>query len=50
MKVEAAVLGSPSLISLMVSVDIKHHDRRTILTLYYCERQSHETVATDHNV
>ena len=25
MKVEGAVLGSPSLISLMVSVDVKHH-------------------------
>ena len=25
MKVEVAVLGSPSLISLMVSVDVKHH-------------------------
>ena len=24
-KVEVAVLGSPSLISLMVSVDVKHH-------------------------
>ena len=27
-KAEVAVLGSPSLISLMVSVDIKHHERR----------------------
>ena len=27
-KVEVAVLGSPSLISLMVSVDVKHHERR----------------------
>ena len=27
MKVEMAVLGSPSLISLMVSVDVKHHER-----------------------
>ena len=25
-KVEVAVLGSPSLISLMVSVDVKHHE------------------------
>ena len=25
MKVEVAVLGSPSLINLMVSVDVKHH-------------------------
>ena len=25
MKVEVAVLGSPSLVSLMVSVDVKHH-------------------------
>ena len=29
MTVEVAVLGSPCLISLMVSVDIKHHERRT---------------------
>ena len=28
MKVEVAVLGSPSLIRLMVSVDVKHHERR----------------------
>ena len=28
MKVEMAVLGSPSLISLMVSVDVQHHERR----------------------
>ena len=28
MKVEVAVLGSPSLISLMVSVDVKQHERR----------------------
>ena len=27
MKVEVAVLGSPSLISLMVSVDVKQHER-----------------------
>ena len=27
-KVEAAVLGSQSLISLMVSVDVKHHGKR----------------------
>ena len=27
-KVELAVLGSPSLISLVVSVDVKHHERR----------------------
>ena len=26
--VEVAALGSPSLISLMVSVDVKHHERR----------------------
>ena len=30
-KVEVAVLGSPSLISLMVSVDVNHHERRSIL-------------------
>ena len=29
MTVEVAVLGSPSLISLMVSVAVKHHERRT---------------------
>ena len=28
-KVEVVVLGSPSLISLMVSVDIKHHEKKT---------------------
>ena len=28
MKVEVAALGSPSLISLMLSVDVKHHERR----------------------
>ena len=28
MKVEVDVLGSPSLISLMVSVDVKHHEIR----------------------
>ena len=28
MKVEVAVLGSPSLISLMVSVDVKRYERR----------------------
>ena len=28
MKVEVAVLGSPSLISLMVSVDVQHHERK----------------------
>ena len=28
MKVEVAVLGSPSLKSLTVSVDVKHHERR----------------------
>ena len=27
-KVEVAVLGSPSLISPMVSADVKHHERR----------------------
>ena len=27
-EVEVAVLGSPSLISLRVSVDVKHHERR----------------------
>ena len=27
-KVEVAVLGSPSLISLMVSVDVKHHQKK----------------------
>ena len=27
-KVEVAVLGSPSLISLMVSVDVKHHENK----------------------
>ena len=29
MKVEVAVLGSPSLTGLMVSVDVKHHTLRT---------------------
>ena len=28
MKVEVAVLGSPSLISLIVSVDVKQHERK----------------------
>ena len=28
MKVEVAVLGSPSLISLMVSVDVKHYQKK----------------------
>ena len=28
MKIEVAALGSPSLISLMVSVDVKQHERR----------------------
>ena len=27
-KVEVAALGSPSLISLMISVNVKHHERR----------------------
>ena len=31
MKVEVAVLGSPSLIVLMVSVDVKQHKTRTAL-------------------
>ena len=31
MKVEVAVLGSLSLISLVVSVDVKRHDRRSRL-------------------
>ena len=30
MKVEVVFLGSPSLISLLVSVDVKHHERRTL--------------------
>ena len=29
MKVEVDVLGSPSLISLMVSADVKQHERKT---------------------
>ena len=28
MKVEVVVPGSPSLVGLMVSVDVKHHERR----------------------
>ena len=28
MKVEVAVLGSPSLISLKVSMDVKNHERK----------------------
>ena len=35
MKVEVAVLGSPSLISLMVSVDIKQHLKNRVQEL--CE-------------
>ena len=35
-KVEVAVLGSPSLISLMVSVDVKHHERITTVS-FPCE-------------
>ena len=31
MKVEVDVLGSPSLISLMVSVDVIQHEKRTAL-------------------
>ena len=30
MKIVVAVLGSPSLISLVVSVDVKHHKRRRV--------------------
>ena len=30
MKVELAVLGSPSLTSLMISVAVKNHERRTM--------------------
>ena len=30
MKVEVAVLGSPSLIALMVSVDVKQHSERSL--------------------
>ena len=35
MKVEVAVLGSPSLVSLMVSVDIKQHLKNRVQEL--CE-------------
>ena len=39
-KVEVAVLDAPSLISLMVSVDVKHHERRSLQTapLYHGRR------------
>ena len=33
MKVEVAVLGSPSLIVLTVSVDVKQHLKKTLLAL-----------------
>ena len=36
-KVEVAVLGSPSLISLVVSADVKHH-----VYSVYCHRQTQE--------
>ena len=35
MKVEVAVLGSPSLIVLMVSVDVKEHLKRKIVLALY---------------
>ena len=34
MKVEMAVFGSASLINLMVSVDVKPHERRSALLVY----------------
>ena len=36
MKVEVVVLGSPSLISLLVSVDVTHHEKRTLSLLRSC--------------
>ena len=36
MKVEVAVLGSPSLISLMVSVDVKQHVYQSVSELRSC--------------
>ena len=37
-KVEVAVLGSPSLLSLMVSVDVKPHERRSVVKGVYTPR------------
>ena len=36
MKVEVAVLGSPSLISLMISVDVKQRNRTRVSELTSC--------------
>ena len=38
MKVEVAVLGSPSLLSLMVSVDVKPHQTRSVVKGVYTTR------------
>ena len=38
MKVEVAVLGSPSLLSLMVSVDVKPHETRSVVKGVYTTR------------
>ena len=37
MKVDVAVLGSPSLIVSVVSVDIKHHQKQCIRAQELCE-------------
>ena len=37
-KVEVAVLGSPSLLSLMVSVDVKPHETRSVVKGVYTTR------------
>ena len=47
MKVEVATLDAPSLISLMVSVDVKQHERRSLQTapLYHGRRNKEKTLA-----
>ena len=38
MQVEVAVLGSPSLVSLMISVDVKQHEKEKKRSLDYQQR------------
>ena len=47
MKVEVATLDAPSLISPMVSVDVKQHERRSLQTapLYHGRRNKEKTLA-----
>ena len=48
MKVEVAVLGSPSLISLMVSVNVKHHERISRHCLVTFSRPNERNVKKAH--